>query len=436
MAAPAAGDSAPPPPSASSKGKAKMDVDEAVEEPMCGICLTKSPHAIRGELDGCAHRFCFVCIMTWALHESRCPFCDAPFRAVRRPPVAGRFPSDHVVPVPHRDQVHGNGSNTVDADPYADTTCSVCNSPDDGALLMLCDLCDSAAAAHTYCVGLGDTVPEEDWFCSDCAAAREEHFRILQLEKHRWLGQPQLEHELNMSIEALRVERAALAAPRTRYEGERTPALYRTNGLHAGGLPRKLWEVLQVLGYKKAPVYKGLKRQFGDDREAWKVEVRIYGNEPDQEEEEEEEEDGVHGVSKTHRARAPRFSFEAGIRDAAHRALLAICDEHREALKTTKYRYYYLRHADSGSISLGSALEEDVGAALAEEAELAFMLVEERAAEQHELEVARGMVAQQMMRCRILKAQDERNRMLAAQMDAEDSHPASNPEGRLPVFPP
>jgi PHD and RING finger domain-containing protein 1 len=40
---------------------------------------------------------------------------------------------------------------------------------------MLCELCD--APAHTYCAGLGNTVPAEDWFCKDCAEVREEHLR-------------------------------------------------------------------------------------------------------------------------------------------------------------------------------------------------------------------------------------------------------------------
>ncbi|MBA0548097.1 hypothetical protein Golob_019216 [Gossypium lobatum] len=43
----------------------------------------------------------------------------------------------------------------------------------DESLLLLCDLCDSAA--HTYCVGLGATVPDGDWFCHDCALSRSEH---------------------------------------------------------------------------------------------------------------------------------------------------------------------------------------------------------------------------------------------------------------------
>ncbi|KAL6596563.1 hypothetical protein ACP70R_047206 [Stipagrostis hirtigluma subsp. patula] len=201
MAALAGGDSPPPPP-APSKGKAKMEDDDA-EAPTCGICYVEEWRAVRGELDCCAHHFCFVCIMAWARVESRCPFCKARFRTIRRPPVPGRFPSERVVPVPERNQVYhpqGNGSSTV-GDPYANTNCSVCSCSRDDELLLLCELCDSAA--HTYCVGLGNTVPEGDWFCRDCAATREEHLR-LQVDGERRGGQG----ELDISVEALRAQRA------------------------------------------------------------------------------------------------------------------------------------------------------------------------------------------------------------------------------------
>ncbi|KAK3132195.1 hypothetical protein QOZ80_6AG0517320 [Eleusine coracana subsp. coracana] len=171
------GASSPPAPASLSKGKAKMVADAAAEVWTCGICLAKSREAIRGELDCCAHHFCFVCIMAWGRVESRCPFCKARFRTIRRPPVPGRFPSERVVTVPERNQVYlgeGNGSSTV-ADAYANTICSVCKCCQHDELLMLCDLCDSAA--HTYCVGLGTVVPEGDWFCEDCAASKEEHSR-------------------------------------------------------------------------------------------------------------------------------------------------------------------------------------------------------------------------------------------------------------------
>ena len=31
---------------------------------------------------------------------------------------------------------------------------------------MLCDRCDGAA--HTFCVGLGTSIPRGDWFCRAC----------------------------------------------------------------------------------------------------------------------------------------------------------------------------------------------------------------------------------------------------------------------------
>jgi PHD and RING finger domain-containing protein 1 len=91
----------------SSKGKATM-ADEAAQGVACGICLTDSRRAIRGELDCCAHHFCFVCIMAWARVESRCPFCKARFRTIRRPPVPGRLPSERIVTVAQRIQVYSS----------------------------------------------------------------------------------------------------------------------------------------------------------------------------------------------------------------------------------------------------------------------------------------------------------------------------------------
>lgn len=69
----------------------------------------------------------------------------------------------------------GNESSLVNTDPYVNSSCSMCNCSRDEELLLLCELCD--AAAHTYCVGLGTTVPEGDWFCKDCATSKEEHSR-------------------------------------------------------------------------------------------------------------------------------------------------------------------------------------------------------------------------------------------------------------------
>ncbi|KAF8723751.1 hypothetical protein HU200_021723 [Digitaria exilis] len=209
MAPPAAGDSPSFPPPAPSKGKSKVEeeVDAEAEGAgkMCGICYVDGRRSIPGELDCCAHYFCFVCIMAWGRVESRCPFCKARFHTIRRPPVPGRFPDERIVSVPERNQVYhpqGNGSSTVGVDPYAETICTVCNGSRDDELLLLCELCD--AAAHTYCAGLGTTVPEGDWFCKDCATVREEQLRW-QAENEGRHGQGEFE----ISIDVPRAEPVA-----------------------------------------------------------------------------------------------------------------------------------------------------------------------------------------------------------------------------------
>ncbi|XP_020226874.1 uncharacterized protein LOC109808332 [Cajanus cajan] len=155
--------------------KSPVEGDEGV---CCGICFAERGVSIAGEIDCCSHYFCFVCIMEWARHESRCPICRQRFTNVRRLPMLGVISSSRDVKVPHRDQVyhpHGNVA-TGPVGSYAETKCSTCHAETDEHLLLLCDLCDTAS--HTYCVGLGYTVPEGDWFCHDCAISRETNTNV------------------------------------------------------------------------------------------------------------------------------------------------------------------------------------------------------------------------------------------------------------------
>ncbi|CDO98536.1 unnamed protein product [Coffea canephora] len=163
-----------PPSLFSSKGKTKLQL----ETNCCGICLSEAARddnsVSRGYIDSCDHYFCFVCIMEWAKVESKCPLCKRRFSTIRRPAKPPILPADRLVHVPVRDQVYYYGGNATvgPLDPYSEVKCSVCQSSVDDSLLLLCDLCDSAA--HTYCVGLGATVPEGDWFCHDCTLLRDE----------------------------------------------------------------------------------------------------------------------------------------------------------------------------------------------------------------------------------------------------------------------
>ncbi|KAI0512228.1 hypothetical protein KFK09_012866 [Dendrobium nobile] len=161
----------------SPKGKEKMGEAAIGDGAVCGICFSDGGLAARGWIDSCDHYFCFVCIMEWAKVESRCPMCKQRFRFIRRPEVSGGI-AESALEIPVRDQVYhplGNESSAL-YDLYAQASCRVCHGSNDDELLLLCDLCDSAF--HTYCVGLGYTVPEDDWYCHDCTILREEHAKI------------------------------------------------------------------------------------------------------------------------------------------------------------------------------------------------------------------------------------------------------------------
>lgn len=99
------------------KGKETMEEDEdplsspsisdRTAEITCGVCLSDVDRSIRGQIDSCDHRFCFVCIMEWARVETRCPLCKQRFKSIRRPAVPGIFSRERVVDVPERNQVRG-----------------------------------------------------------------------------------------------------------------------------------------------------------------------------------------------------------------------------------------------------------------------------------------------------------------------------------------
>ncbi|CAI5499483.1 unnamed protein product [Closterium sp. Naga37s-1] len=184
---------------------------------------TAHPPAPRPALSACFLRLPCACpLKPPALVdvESRCPLCKRRFTRIRRlaPPSHGRAAGGAgsggesseregqageegeggaggrrrsaravTIRVPLRDQ-----SKTVDteadaelaselasadlaaaaagpAEPYSDAGCMECGSSGDERVLLLCDRCDGAA--HTYCVGLGSSVPRGDWLCPPCVSA-------------------------------------------------------------------------------------------------------------------------------------------------------------------------------------------------------------------------------------------------------------------------
>ncbi|GAB2243553.1 hypothetical protein Droror1_Dr00023681 [Drosera rotundifolia] len=150
----------------------RFDDDDITLPRCCGICLSEEGTTIRGRIDCCDHCYCFLCIIDWAKMESRCPLCKCRFHGIRRVRRDGSEIGEREVVVPIRDQISNPDIDREESDPHAHVCCTVCHDSKDESLLLLCDLCDTAA--HTYCVGLGVTVPEGDWFCEDCVTVRAE----------------------------------------------------------------------------------------------------------------------------------------------------------------------------------------------------------------------------------------------------------------------
>ncbi|MBA0843635.1 hypothetical protein Goarm_000805 [Gossypium armourianum] len=154
------------------KGKEKIEETKAeVIKPVCGICLSEEDkRRLRGTLNCCSHYFCFTCIMEWSKVESRCPLCKQRFETISKPArsAAGVDSREVLIQVPKRDQVYQPSEEELRSylDPYENVICSECHQGGDDELMLLCDICDSSA--HTYCVGLGREVPEDNWYCDGC----------------------------------------------------------------------------------------------------------------------------------------------------------------------------------------------------------------------------------------------------------------------------
>ncbi|PPR97416.1 hypothetical protein GOBAR_AA23253 [Gossypium barbadense] len=154
------------------KGKEKIEETKAeLIKPVCGICLSEEDkRRLRGTLNCCSHYFCFTCIMEWSKVESRCPLCKQRFETISKPArsAAGFDSREVLIQVPKRDQVYQPSEEELRSylDPYENVICSECHQGGDDELMLLCDICDSSA--HTYCVGLGREVPEDNWYCDGC----------------------------------------------------------------------------------------------------------------------------------------------------------------------------------------------------------------------------------------------------------------------------
>jgi hypothetical protein len=103
------------------------------------------------------------------------------------------------------------------------------------------------------------------------------------------------------------------------------------DGLEAGKIPKKLWKMLQELGYKKHPEYFGTQVTYKGSEPILHVQVYIFTPKPLR---------GVNEAEKIHAAIASRHSFNVGICDASCQAYMVIRSCHRQLLDGMEYAHF------------------------------------------------------------------------------------------------
>jgi hypothetical protein len=96
------------------------------------------------------------------------------------------------------------------------------------------------------------------------------------------------------------------------------PTESHSEGQNVGYFPRTLWTVLLALGSSKPPLSIRTPRLLRGNSYLWRVRVVIY---------ERPTTDRIHRICQVVEAPALRWTFEAGMREAAHEALAILQHE-------------------------------------------------------------------------------------------------------------
>jgi hypothetical protein len=96
------------------------------------------------------------------------------------------------------------------------------------------------------------------------------------------------------------------------------PMKSHSDGHDAGYFPRTLWTVLLALGSSEPPLFIGTPRLLCGNSYLRRVRVVIYESPTN---------DRICRIRQVVEAPAPRWTFEASMRGAAHEALVVLCYE-------------------------------------------------------------------------------------------------------------
>jgi hypothetical protein len=104
-----------------------------------------------------------------------------------------------------------------------------------------------------------------------------------------------------------------------------------SDGQDAGYFPRTLQTVLLALGSSEPPLFIGILRLLLGNSYLWRVRVMIY---------ERPTTDHIRCICQVVEAPAPRWTFEAGMREAAREALVVLRHEANEQMAHSQYRHF------------------------------------------------------------------------------------------------
>jgi hypothetical protein len=109
------------------------------------------------------------------------------------------------------------------------------------------------------------------------------------------------------------------------------PTESHSDGQDAGYFPRTLRTVLLALGSSEPPLFIETPRLLRENSYLWCVHVVIY---------ERPTTDHIHRIRQVVKAPAPRWTFEAGMREAAHEALVVLRHEVGERMAHSQYHHF------------------------------------------------------------------------------------------------
>jgi hypothetical protein len=119
------------------------------------------------------------------------------------------------------------------------------------------------------------------------------------------------------------------------------PTESHSDGQNVGYFPRTLRTVLLALGSSEPPLFIGTPRLLCGNSYLWHVCVVIY---------ERPTTDRIRCICQVVEAPAPRWMFEAGMREAAHKALAILRHEADEQMVNSQYRHFPSRAEEGAEV--------------------------------------------------------------------------------------